>query len=95
MDAWLLNHPKYGATLRAWRENGTVPRKSKVVRIIMTFIKCSGHAVYQCTFWPVKIFTDVTMLAVADLAMATMSRPLIHVLKPQKLRTDRKRHDGI
>ena len=23
MDAWLLNHPKYGATLRAWRANGS------------------------------------------------------------------------
>ena len=25
----LLNHPRYGATLRAWRENGVVGRRAK------------------------------------------------------------------
>ncbi len=64
MDAWLLNHPKYGATLRAWRENGTVPRKAKWFASIMMFISA---VVMLFTNAPlaVKIFTDVTMLAVA------------------------------
>ena len=64
MDAWLLNHPKYGATLRAWRENGTVPRKAKCFASIMMFISA---VVMLFTNAPlaVKIFTDVTMLAVA------------------------------
>ncbi|MFT0216799.1 YbaN family protein [Acinetobacter baumannii] len=35
MDAWLLNHPKYGITLRDWRANGTVPRKAKWIATIM------------------------------------------------------------
>ena len=35
MDAWLLNHPKYGPTLRDWRANGTVPRKAKWIATIM------------------------------------------------------------
>lgn len=64
MDAWLLNHPKYGKTLRAWRENGTVPRKAKWFASIMMFISA---VVMLFTNAPlaVKIFTDVTMLAVA------------------------------
>ena len=64
MDAWLLNHPKYGVTLRAWRENGTVPRKAKWFASIMMFISA---VVMLFTNAPlaVKIFTDVTMLAVA------------------------------
>ncbi|MFX6610153.1 YbaN family protein, partial [Acinetobacter baumannii] len=35
MDAWLLNHPKYGPTLQDWRANGTVPRKAKWIATIM------------------------------------------------------------
>lgn len=64
MDAWLLNHPKYGATLRNWREYGTVPRKAKWIASIMMLI--SG-VLMLFTNAPilVKIFTDVTMLIVA------------------------------
>ena len=64
MDAWLLNHPKYGATLRNWREYGTVPRKAKWIASIMMLI--SG-ILMLFTNAPilVKVFTDVTMLIVA------------------------------
>lgn len=30
LEAWLLNHPKYGAPLRNWRENGTITRRAKI-----------------------------------------------------------------
>lgn len=64
VDAWLLKHPKYGLTLRNWREHGTVPRKAKywasgmmlLSGIIMLFTKAPLL---------VKLFTDVTMLIVA------------------------------
>ena len=64
MDAWLLNHPKYGPTLRAWREHGTVPRKAKIIASSMMFL--SG-VIMLFTHAPlaVKIFTGVTMLIVA------------------------------
>lgn len=64
VDVWLMNHPKYGATLRAWRENGTVPRKAKWIASIMMLI--SG-IIMLFTNAPlaVKIFTDLTMFIVA------------------------------
>lgn len=64
MDEWLLNHPKYGSTLRAWRENGTVPRKAKWIASVMMLI--SGM-IMLFTNAPilVKIFTDLTMLVVS------------------------------
>lgn len=34
LEAWLLNHPRFGPSLRAWRENGAVPRKAKVFACI-------------------------------------------------------------
>lgn len=64
MDAWLLNHPKYGPTLRNWRENGTVPRKAKWWASGMMLL--SGIImIYTNAPFAVKIFTDVTMLIVA------------------------------
>ena len=64
MDDWLMQHPKYGATLRAWRANGTVPRKAKCIASLMML--CSG-VIMLFTNAPiaVKIFTDLTMLVVA------------------------------
>ena len=64
MDAWLLNHPKYGPTLRAWRANGTVPRKAKWLASIMMLI--SGIIMLFTTApLAVKAFTNITMLIVA------------------------------
>ncbi|MCG2574859.1 YbaN family protein [Acinetobacter sp. ME22] len=64
VDAWLLKHPKYGPTLRNWREHGTVPRKAKYWASGMMFL--SG-IIMLFTKAPllVKLFTDVTMLIVA------------------------------
>lgn len=37
MEAWLLNHPRFGPTLRAWRADGAISRKGKIAA-------CSGIA---------------------------------------------------
>ncbi|MGQ9373030.1 YbaN family protein [Acinetobacter tandoii] len=64
VDDWLLNHPKHGVTLRAWRENGTVPRKAKWIASIMMLF--SGVLMLFTTApFAVKVFTDLTMLIVA------------------------------
>lgn len=63
MDAWLLNHPKYGVTLRAWRQHGIVSRKAKCLATLMMILS----AVILCfTSAPlaVKIFTIAVMTAV-------------------------------
>ncbi len=63
MDEWLLNHPKYGSTLRDWRANGTVPRKAKWFATIMMSISA---IIMLFTTAPVavKIFTNTTMFVV-------------------------------
>ena len=64
MDAWLLNHPKYGPTLRNWRENGTVPRKAKWFASVMMLV--SGILMlFTSAPLGVKIFTNTTMFVVA------------------------------
>ncbi|MCU4443613.1 YbaN family protein [Acinetobacter pittii] len=64
MDDWLLNHPKYGPTLRDWRANGTVPRKAKCIASIMMAISGLIMLFTSAPLW-VKVFTDTTMFIVA------------------------------
>ncbi|MDV6316315.1 YbaN family protein [Idiomarina sp. HP20-50] len=35
LEAWLINHPKYGPDIRAWRDNRVIKRRSKVIALIM------------------------------------------------------------
>jgi uncharacterized membrane protein YbaN (DUF454 family) len=34
LEAWLLNHPRYGPNLRAWRSNRAAPRHAKIAACI-------------------------------------------------------------
>lgn len=29
LEQWLLNHPRYGTTIRQWRSHGAIPRRAK------------------------------------------------------------------
>lgn len=33
LESWLLNHPRLGPSVVAWRENGAIPRKVKFIAI--------------------------------------------------------------
>lgn len=44
LEAWLMNHPRFGPPLRAWRREGAVPRKAKV-------LACVGIAGGFAIFW--------------------------------------------
>ncbi len=33
LEAWLVNHPRYGPTVVAWREHGAIPRNIKFIAI--------------------------------------------------------------
>ena len=34
-ESWLVNHPKFGPSVVAWRRNGAIPRKAKMLAIGM------------------------------------------------------------
>lgn len=44
LEAWLLNHPRFGPSLRAWRETRAVPRHAKIAA-------CIGMSVGYALFW--------------------------------------------
>lgn len=64
MDAWLLNHPKYGQTLRDWRNNGTVPRKAKWLASMMMGVSAI-LMLFTSAPLLVKVFTNGSMFCVA------------------------------
>ncbi|WP_289007690.1 YbaN family protein [uncultured Idiomarina sp.] len=35
LEAWLLNHPKYGPDIKAWRDHRVVKRRSKLIALVM------------------------------------------------------------
>jgi len=44
LEAWLLGHPRFGATLRAWNDTGAVPRGAKAMA-------CIGMTAGFTLFW--------------------------------------------
>lgn len=73
LEAWLLAHPRFGPTLRAWRAEGAIPRAGKRAA-------CIGIAVGYGLFWLGARPGPVPALAVAAMmlacAMWITTRPL-------------------
>lgn len=44
LERWLLEHPRFGGLLRAWRDQGAIPRRAKI-------LACCGIAVGVVFFW--------------------------------------------
>ncbi|RKF17560.1 DUF454 domain-containing protein [Altericroceibacterium spongiae] len=44
LEAWLLNHPRFGPGLRAWQEERAVPRNAKIMA-------CIGMSIGYGLFW--------------------------------------------
>ncbi len=34
-EAWLVNHPRFGPSVVAWRQHGAIPRRIKIIAIAM------------------------------------------------------------
>ncbi|WP_449253643.1 YbaN family protein [Brevundimonas naejangsanensis] len=72
LEAWLLNHPRFGPTLRAWRAEGAVPRRAKIAA-------CLGMAVGFGLFWLVVrpgLWLGLTVaVAMTVCAVFVASRP--------------------
>lgn len=64
LEAWLVNHPKWGPSIRAWRENGAIPRRIKFIAIGSMVISFAILAiVHMPTLW--LSITGAVLLACA------------------------------
>ncbi|WP_228766506.1 YbaN family protein [Pelagerythrobacter aerophilus] len=73
LEAWMLKHPRFGPGLRAWRNEGAVPRQAK-------FAACIGMAIGYLAFWWMAHPGAIAAIAVAIVLFASggwiLSRPL-------------------
>lgn len=72
LEAWLMNHPRFGPLLRDWREHGAVPRRAKVLAVIgMT----TGFAIFFAAAHPKLWLALVVGGVLALIAAYVVSRP--------------------
>ncbi len=61
LNAWLVNHPRFGPSLVAWQQHGAIPRKAKRAAVI-------GMAV--ALLLSIAVGVSGTVLAIQIVAMA-------------------------
>lgn len=64
LEAWLLQHPRYGAHISRWREHGAVPRRAKWFATLMMAASAAAMGVSGAPLWA-KVGVPVFMLGVA------------------------------
>ncbi|MCH8273907.1 MAG: YbaN family protein [Armatimonadetes bacterium] len=47
MERWLLEHRLFGATLRAWRESGSISLKIKVLAIVLIWLSIAASVLWM------------------------------------------------
>jgi uncharacterized membrane protein YbaN (DUF454 family) len=71
-EAWMLDHPLFGAALRQWREQGAVPQRAKLMAV---FGIASGYALFWFGSGPSPVIAIVVALFMVGVALYVVSRP--------------------
>ncbi|MGF7147139.1 hypothetical protein FHS96_000748 [Sphingomonas zeicaulis] len=72
LEAWLLDHPRYGPSVRSWREEGAIPWRGKLAAVIGMII---GYATFVWRAHP-SLPLGAAVLAIFAGCMAyVVSRP--------------------
>ncbi|MCG2841947.1 YbaN family protein [Sandaracinobacter sp. RS1-74] len=65
LEAWILNHPRFGGFVRDWRARGAIPLRGK---LFATGGMAGGYAVFFLTArpdWPLALGVASAMAAIA------------------------------
>lgn len=73
LEAWLLAHPRFGPSLRAWRQHGAIARRAKIAAL------CAMAASYTA-FW---FLTEPPALRAALVAAVMLGSALFIVTRPE------------
>lgn len=64
LEAWLLAHPRYGHSIRNWRERGAVPRRAKWAASLMMAFSSVVLALSPLALW-LRVAVPLGMACVA------------------------------
>jgi uncharacterized membrane protein YbaN (DUF454 family) len=70
-EAWLINHPTFGPSVVAWRQNGAIPRKAKIFAIGMMAVS-----------FVVLAFAHASMLVLAIVGLILLACALFVASRP-------------
>lgn len=70
LERWLLEHPRFGPPLRAWRTHGAIPRRAKAIALVSMAL--SGALTLATA--PLAVGIGVSLVLVAS-AVYVASRP--------------------
>ncbi len=72
LEAWLLDHPRFGPTLRAWRRDRAIPRRAKLLACTGIAL---GYALFLATARPHLPLALVVAAVMAACALFILTRP--------------------
>lgn len=72
LEAWILDHKRFGPLVRAWRENGAIPRKAKILACIGM---ATGFAIFFLSAHPGLWLALGVAVALGACAAFVVSRP--------------------
>lgn len=72
LEAWLLNHPRFGPALRAWRAERAVPRRAKIAACLGVTI---GYGLFWMAARPGLWLGLAVAVVMAACALFVISRP--------------------
>jgi uncharacterized membrane protein YbaN (DUF454 family) len=72
LEAWMLDHPRFGLALRQWREEGAVPLRAKLMAV---FGMAFGYVLFWFGSEPTPIIAGTVALFMLSAATYVVSRP--------------------
>lgn len=72
LEAWLLNHPRFGAALRGWRQYRAVPRRAKQMAVAGM---AAGYVLFELAAHPPLWLALVVAFLLIACAAWLISRP--------------------
>ncbi len=61
---WLYNHPRFGATLRAWHRDRAIPRKAKLLAVGSMAVSLATVTLFVAESWELPVAVGASMAAV-------------------------------
>lgn len=71
-ESWLLEHPRFGGALRAWKEDGCISAKNKALALLLIWISIGATVVFLVSLEWVRAALLITALG---LTVYLLSRP--------------------
>ncbi|MES2054510.1 MAG: YbaN family protein [Pseudomonadota bacterium] len=72
LEAWLLDHRRFGPLLRAWRREKAIPRRAKIAALTGMAL---GFAVFLLGIHPSPVLALLVALLIGSCALYVATRP--------------------